>query len=202
MKPMVTTVDLMRHGEPVGGSKYRGQVDDPLSDKGWAQMRAAVADHCPWQAVVSSPLRRCAAFAAELAQRHALPLSLEERFKEIGFGVWEGRTKAEITAQNPDALERFYADPVRHRPPRAEPLSEFQQRIVAAWWDLLQAHAGGQVLLVAHAGVIRMLLSHVLAAPPERMFRIQVPNAAISRIRVDGEGREAAAHLLFHAGCL
>ena len=33
-----TTIDLIRHGEPVGGSKYRGQTDDPLSEKGWAQI--------------------------------------------------------------------------------------------------------------------------------------------------------------------
>ena len=35
----VTTIDLIRHGEPVGGRRYRGgRMDDPLSEKGWAQM--------------------------------------------------------------------------------------------------------------------------------------------------------------------
>jgi alpha-ribazole phosphatase len=29
-----TTLDLMRHGEPVGGRRYSGQIDDPLSEKG------------------------------------------------------------------------------------------------------------------------------------------------------------------------
>ena len=42
---MQTTIDLIRHGEPVGGRKYRGQTDDPLSEKGWAQMWAAVGDY-------------------------------------------------------------------------------------------------------------------------------------------------------------
>jgi alpha-ribazole phosphatase len=197
-----TTLDLIRHGEPVGGSKYRGQVDDPLSDKGWQQMRAAVGEHCPWHAVVSSPLCRCADFATELAQRHGLPLSLDERFKEIGFGDWEGCTKDEITAAAPQALQDFYADPVAHRPPGAELLAGFGERVVTAWSQVMQEHAGRQVLLVAHAGVIRVLVCHVLGAPVEHMFRIQVPNAAITRIRVDGEGGEAVASLLFHAGRL
>ncbi len=70
MSQVVTTVDLLRHGEPEGGNKYRGALDDPLSELGWAQMRAATGDRCPWQAIVSSPLRRCAAFARELANRH------------------------------------------------------------------------------------------------------------------------------------
>ncbi len=38
----ITTIDLMRHGEPIGGKKYRGQSNDPLSGKGWEQMWAAV----------------------------------------------------------------------------------------------------------------------------------------------------------------
>ena len=87
-----TTIDLIRHGEPVGGSKYRGQTDDPLSEKGWAQMRAALVGHQPWEVVVTSPLVRCRAFAEELAARLALPLEVDARLMEIGFGEWEGRT--------------------------------------------------------------------------------------------------------------
>ena len=38
-----TTIDLLRHGEPLGGGRYRGQMDDALSEKGWQQMWQAVA---------------------------------------------------------------------------------------------------------------------------------------------------------------
>ena len=119
-------VDLMRHGEPVGGRRYRGHLDDPLSDKGWRQMRAAVGEHHPWDAVVSSPLCRCADFGAELAQRHGLPLQIEPRFKEIGFGAWEGRSADELQAQDPLCLWRFYDDPLNNTPPGAEPLAAFR----------------------------------------------------------------------------
>jgi alpha-ribazole phosphatase len=203
MNEAVTIVDLIRHGEPVGGSgRYRGQIDDPLSDKGWRQMREAVADHCPWQVVVSSPLSRCAAFAEEVAQRHTLPLSLDERLMEIGFGEWEGRTKEEISAADPMALQNFYNDPITFRPPGAETLADFEQRIAAAWQGVLQLHGNRHVLLVAHAGVIRMVVRHILGSPLESMFRIHVPNAGITRIRVDGEGQQALTSLMFHAGSL
>ena len=33
-----TVIDLIRHGEPVGGRRYRGHIDDPLSERGWQQM--------------------------------------------------------------------------------------------------------------------------------------------------------------------
>ena len=39
-----TIIDLLRHGEPDGGQKFRGAVDDPLSPHGWEQMRSAVGD--------------------------------------------------------------------------------------------------------------------------------------------------------------
>lgn len=202
ISPAATTIDLLRHGEPVGGSRYRGQTDDPLSDKGWAQMRSAVGDAHPWDAIISSPLSRCSHFAQELAQRHALPLALEPRLVELGFGAWEGRTAAELMRTDPDILQRFWRDPINHTPPGGENLSAFRARIVAAWDDLLLYHQGHRLLVVCHAGTIRLLLSHVLEMPLERMFRIHVPNAGISRIRIDHNDDAPLPRLMFHAGSL
>jgi len=198
----ITTLDLMRHGEPVGGRRYRGQTDDPLSDKGWAQMRDAVGDHCPWQVVISSSLLRCAEFARELAKRNQLPLEIDARLIELGFGAWEGRTPDELTAVDPETLNRFRRDPVVHAPQGAEPLTAFRDRIISAWDSLLERHGGKHVLVVAHAGVIRMVVAHVLNVPLQHLFRLQVPNAGITRIRVEKHGGQLFPQLLFHGGTL
>lgn len=197
-----TTIDMIRHGEPVGGHKYRGQLDDPLSEKGWRQMREVVADHCPWDLIVSSPLSRCRAFAEELAGRHGRPLQIEPRLQEIGFGAWEGKTAAEIIAEDEAMLTRFWSDPLNNTPPGAEPLAAFRDRIVAAWDALLQQHAGKHLLIVGHAGQMRMVIRHLLDMPLDRLFRIQVGNAAISRFQVDGVGAAALPRLIFHDGSL
>lgn len=197
-----TTIDLIRHGEPVGGRKYRGQIDDPLSNKGWTQMRQAVADHKPWDVIISSTLSRCIEFAQELGQRHAIEVIREPRFIEIGFGEWEGRTANELAQEDARQVQRFLADPLNNTPRGAETLYEFEARIIGAWNDVLQQHAGRHVLLVGHAGMMRMILRHVLDMPLERMFRIQVANAAITRIRVEGTGNNAFPRLLFHDGRL
>lgn len=199
---ITTTIDMIRHGEPLGGKKYRGQIDDPLSEKGWRQMREAVADHCPWELIVTSPLSRCQAFAEELAQRHGVPLQVEPRLKEIGFGAWEGKTATELLAEDDRLLANFWSDPLNHTPPGAEPLAAFRDRIVAAWNDLLQQHAGKHLLIVGHAGQMRMVVRHVLDMPLDRLFRIQVDNASLTRIQVDGSGDEAWPRLIFHNGRL
>ena len=199
---MTTIVDLIRHGEPVGGRKYRGQIDDPLSDKGWRQMREAVADHRPWQSILTSPLLRCSAFAQELAQRHHLPLHTDPRLQEIGFGEWEGRTAAEIKAGDSAILQRFWHDPITNRPQGAEPMQAFYERVSAAWQDLLVHHAGQHTLVVCHAGVIRMSLLHLLDIPLQHAFRIQVGNASITRFELEQSQDQWFPRLLFHGGHL
>ena len=199
---MMTTIDLIRHGEPVGGRKYRGKIDDPLSDKGWQQMRSAVADHCPWDSIISSPLSRCAEFANELSKRHKLSVKLEPQFMEIGFGAWEGMTAEQIQQQMPGALEAFWQDPVNHRPYGAEPLIDFRERIESAWTSLLAEHSGKHLLVVCHAGVIRMSLQYILGMPIENVFRIKVANAGLTRIEIDHDEDQFYPRLIFHDGSL
>ena len=142
------------------------------------------------------------AFAHELASRRALAVYDDARFKEIGFGAWEGRTASEIGRDVPGALGRFWDDPVGNTPPGAEPLPVFYARVVAAWTDLLARHRGTHVLVVCHAGVVRACASHVLGVPLDRLFRIKVPNAGITRIAVSHHGNSQFPALLFHAGSL
>ena len=195
---MTTTLDLLRHGEPVGGRKYRGQIDDPLPEKGWAQMHAAVGESAPWTRIVSSPLVRCRAFAEALAGRHGLPLTLDERLREVGFGVWEGKSAAEIEQEAPGSLDRFKRDPVNARPAGAEPLADFHARVAAALDAILAQHQDQHVLLVGHAGVIRMAFAWALHVPLEHAYRIEVASAGLTRLRfVDGR-----ASLVFHGSGL
>lgn len=192
-----TEIVLLRHGEPVGGRRYRGKVDDALSDKGWQQMWHAVGDRADWQQIVTSPLQRCCAFAVALGERHGLPVKVDARFAEVGFGSWEGRTRQELEAEVPGQVARFLRDPVGNRPPGAEMLDDFTARVQAGLDDVLQACAGQRVLLVAHAGVIRAVMARVLGMPPAVMYRIHVANAGLTRIRTD---RERSFNLVSH-GC-
>jgi alpha-ribazole phosphatase/probable phosphoglycerate mutase len=183
----LTTIDLLRHGEPVGGRRYRGQIDDPLSDKGWQEMRDAVSQQRPWQRIISSPLQRCSAFATELSEQMDIALSYDERLKEVGFGSWEGFSGDQLRAEDPDQLKRFYHDPIKHRPHNAEPLQSFNDRVSQAYEQAVTEYAGQHILLVTHAGVIRAILARLLDAPIGSMYRFSISTASLSRIRIEAE---------------
>ena len=184
-----TIIDLIRHGEPVGGSAFRGHnIDDPLSDKGWQQMRGAIGNHCPWSHIISSPMQRCIAFANELADKNKLSVTTDDRLKEVGFGEWEGHTPSELKQQRPKEYVDFYLDPVNQRPPGAEDLDAFISRVVSAYQQVAKQHTGQHVLIVAHAGVMRAVIAHVLQSEPLGLYRIKVNNAGIARIHISERG--------------
>ncbi len=82
-------------------------------------MRRAVAERAGWSRIISSPLKRCARFAAELAERQGLELEVEPAFRELDFGAWEGLTAAELMLDRSEQLGRFWADPYGFTPPAA-----------------------------------------------------------------------------------
>jgi broad specificity phosphatase PhoE len=190
-----TLLDYLRHGEPVGGSRFRGNgVDDPLSERGWQQMRDTTSAIGDWSAVISSPMQRCIAFARWIAADRGLPVEVIDDLKEVGFGTWEGAGRAELQSERRDEFEAVYRDPVNNRPPGAEPLARFGSRAAGVFDDLVEHHPGKHLLVVAHAGIIRATLGHVTQAPAVNWYRTEVDNAAVSRFASDRFGMRLVAH--------
>ncbi|VAX06697.1 Alpha-ribazole-5'-phosphate phosphatase [hydrothermal vent metagenome] len=176
-------VDLLRHGEPEGGSRFRGRTDDILTDQGWAQLRTAVPKQPPWEQIITSPAKRCAVFAEELATMHQLPHIKEEWLWEMDFGDWDGLTAAEITSKDANWLSTFWQDPTSHTPPGGEPFLQFKQRVLNGWNQLIKQPAN-RILLISHGGPIRLILAEVLGMPVHNLMRLEVPYAALSQVRV------------------
>lgn len=198
---MKTRIDIIRHGEPVGGRRYRGYgVDDPLTETGWQQMWASIPAHAGWDVIISSPLLRCSDFARALAARNNTPIEIIDNMKEIGFGEWEGKTPDEIIAADALALERFYADPIHNRPEGAESLEGFSARVWQSYAEIASQHSNKHILIVAHAGVARAVIANVLRMSLDDVYsRLKIEYGAVVSTLIDKDG---APPKLLAANCL
>ncbi len=179
-------IAILRHGEPLGGRRYRGSgVDDPLSEQGWVQMWSALENTGPWIRVVTSPMLRAKEFAKAYADSHDLPLQEFYDFREIGMGAWEGRSPTEVSLTDPIGYKAYYSDPSTGLPSGAEPLSSFYHRVTRAL-DTLEGP--GPILIIAHAGVMRVAVAYALEGSLNAMMRIKVPYAGLGRFSHDDSG--------------
>jgi alpha-ribazole phosphatase len=174
-------ITLLRHGD-TAQQGYRGQLDDPLSALGWQQLREAVQGRA-WDAIVASPLVRCAAFASELAHARGLPLRLDARLMEYHFGAWQGLSLAALAGADEQALARFWADPAAHPPPGAETFAAFRERLVAALDEIAAQARTDRVLVLTHGGAIRLLRCLMEGRDFGQMVNLAVPHASLHLLR-------------------
>jgi broad specificity phosphatase PhoE len=178
------TIYLLRHGAvqiPGTGRRYAGWQNLLLSDLGKRQAHAW-ADYfscVPLEEIYCSDLNRCLDTARIIAERCSLtPRALPE-LREVCLGRWEGRSFDSVRASDPDAFQRRGEHLADHRPPGGESFDDLQGRV----WPVFAKHAAGarqKVLMVTHAGVIRVILCRLLGMPLENLFRIGLDYGALS----------------------
>lgn len=171
----MSTIELLRHGRTVADGRWCGRSDVALAGEGWTQMWCAVEGR-HWDGIVSSPLRRCAEFAQALALRLGVGCTLDARWQELDFGVWENRRAAAIDVSD---LAAFWRDPDAHPPPGGERLGSLCARVRAAHEALRTSIAADEaVLVVTHGGPMRVLLS-APGASASALLGLDVPHAAL-----------------------
>lgn len=149
---------ILRHASTAWNEdgRLQGLTDTTLSARGEADARTwrlpAPADG--WKRVCS-PLQR-ARRTAELLQPGA-PVAVDSRLREMGFGVWEGYTIAELRR----AVGEKFVDAERRgldfHPPGGESPRMVMARI--GQWTSEVARSNEPVVAVSHKAAIRALLA-------------------------------------------
>ena len=176
-------IDLLRHGEVAADSwAFRGSTDIALSEKGWKQMRTASAAMDRVDHIATSPMQRCKHFAEELSAKQQTDLMTLDNMREINFGDWEGLSFEQLEAKHGPLLQQFWQSPVGICPPQGEPFDVFTCRVLEAWQTWINADVGNHRLLIAHGGVIRVLIAHIMDMPMSSLWRLDLPYASWSRV--------------------
>lgn len=177
-------LSFLRHGETellTQGLVLRGRLDDLLTAQGEQQMHTAIDTALPkqsWQAIISSPLSRCAKIAKQKSAQYGLPIVLMDELCEMDFGEWEGKFTAELFEQYPDDMALWWQSPTKFTPPNGESITSFAKRIDTALIKIkqfAQANHYDKLCIISHGGVIKYLyckaqelsLDEILKQPAE-----------------------------------
>ena len=177
--------------------RFYGGLDVPLSEAGRhaSLQRAAELAARPPDRILSSPLERAAFLARALAAASGAPLQLVDGFIELDRGAWTGRHREELERESPGVVARYLADPEHGNGAGGESESALLQRVWAALDPLLLQHAGQDLVLVAHAHVLRVIMRRLCGWDGPQSLQCFVPLLGVveAELAPGGTGRLISA---------
>ena len=208
---------LIRHGrvdfDATGAGDFRDtprgpQWDPPLDGRGQEQaglLAARLTSMAPPAALFVSPYRRCLQTAEPFVRATGIEPTVDEGLSEVFIGEWEGVRFEDLFAANADLIRRrlHEQEPMFNLAPGGESGVQLRARVVPAVERLLASAPDGDegnVLMIAHGGVINAYLGHVMGVEQDMFF---IPeNTSVNTIDLDGDLRRMrfindVAHLAF-----
>jgi broad specificity phosphatase PhoE len=187
---MATTILLCRNGmtEWSRDGRLAGRREIGLSDEGRAQATALAERLAGIEVseILTSPLPRAVETARLIAGRHKLDEARDPRLTDFHAGKWEGMKTAEIASS--DEYKRFLANPLSDEIPGGEKLPEARDRMISSLSQALDDNAfGATLVVVSHAGPLRVLLAHYLGMDLATYHRIRLSHGSISALRFESE---------------
>ncbi|HVY56878.1 MAG TPA: histidine phosphatase family protein [Xanthobacteraceae bacterium] len=201
---MTTRIILTRHGhvEGIRPRRFRGREDIPLTDLGRAQAKATahrIAELWQPDGVFTSPMRRCVATGAAIADACGTSNQVLDTLDEMDYGEWQWKTHEEISRTFPELYRKWHAIPHLFRFPQGESLQDVVARVSGALRYVLQEHRDRTVVLVGHNTVCRALLMQILDQPLSAYWRLYFKPCGISEIEfTDDVSRVLRVNETFH----
>jgi broad specificity phosphatase PhoE len=185
---------MVRHGQTDSNiaGLFHGATDIPLNATGLRQAELVaqrVATLEDLQSLHTSPLLRAFVTAEAISRRVGLSLHVHLDLQEMNFGEAEGLVMATVTEQWPDLVQRLsdYED-IDARFPGGESRREFNQRVRHALDEIVTAHSGQRLVVVAHGGVISSLVAQILGDNPNNWRKYPVANCSVTHIEFATHG--------------
>jgi broad specificity phosphatase PhoE len=186
----VCTVVLVRHAASQGAGKFLGQTDEPLSGEGRRQLSklARKLSKFRFDAIFASDLRRAIETARPAAEQQKLTVLKRTGLREMHFGRWQGLSWQQIQRREPRAADLWLQHFPSQSIPGAEKFKQFKGRVKLELEAIVDANKGRCVLIVTHAGVIRVALGAALGMKDENTFRLALDHCAVNVVEHFADG--------------
>ena len=188
MSDGIRRIHLVRHGESTWNSirRVQGTHDGVhLSELGRAQaaLLGVRLRKMEFSRVFCSSAER-AVETARLALGDDHPIEFMDELCEISFGEWEGLLVSEVQERYPGELELWFRSPSKVSIEGAEPFAEFHER-AGSTVDGIIGSTEGDILIVAHGGIICAWLTHILGMSPDDIWSFSLPNTSLTTVMID-----------------
>lgn len=177
-------VVLVRHALAEGDGRFQGQRDVALAAAGRRQLGdlARKLSQFPICAAYSSDLLRASSTAAFAARKLGVKLETRRGLREMHFGCWQGLTWKQIAKRYPQPAALWLRRFPRLVIDTAERFDDFAKRVRTELRALIAANRGRCILVVTHAGVIRVALASALGIRFRNIFRMAQAPCAVNVI--------------------
>lgn len=179
-------VYFVRHCEPELMNTCLGITDIPLSKEGMkqaAKLKSYFSDK-NIAAIYSSPLIR-AKKTAEIIADNKIKVEIKNEFSELNMGKWDGMTFAEIKEKYPEEYAERGRNFEDYIVEGGESMSMCRDRVLEQLRDIIK-DTTDNIIIVAHAGVNRLIISELLGISIKQSFLYQREYGSIIKLKYEG----------------
>lgn len=190
----MTNIYLVRHGESTLNVKkvYYGWTDCQLSEDGIRQANhiKKISQNIDYEYIISSPLKRALNTAQIIQSNKELinntkEIIIDDRIKEINFGDWENKSFKQLQDLNSDTFNKWCTDWKNTAPPCGESFMDLYKRVVEFTNHLTEEYQNENVLVVAHQGTLRIIVSYLLKLNEDGYWNFEFEQGTYSHIQLD-----------------
>ncbi len=182
---------LVRHAQSEFNEKgiFQGRLDSDLTPLGFVQARmvARFLEREGIEAVLTSPQRRAYKTALTVGDVLGLEVEVDERLKEMSFGILEGRRFWDLLREEGSMMRSWLTDPLRNPLPTQEPVEKFEKRILSFLEDL-RTRPEERIAVIGHGGTLHGILCLTLGMGLGKLWWVHMDNTGVTLLEEGQEG--------------
>lgn len=166
---------IARHGETEWNKENRilGRTDIPLNDTGIMQAKTLKENIMyPFRYVIASPLQRAELTAKIICEERDIDIIYDKRLMEMDFGIYEGKDREDESYQK--AKRKFFT-----KYPQGESYFHLAQRVYNCLDEIIERYKDGNVLMVTHNGICRVIRTYFHDLENEEFVQYSVENCGV-----------------------
>lgn len=169
---------LLRHGETEANvnKKFCGHTETPLLHPPFGGINTKIKTDY----LYCSPLSRCTDYIKYFEYK---TLQLDDKLKEINFGLWENMTFSEIEDCSPYETTAYINAPVSYQFPNGESFDDIILRVSSFYKNIeKELKTDKDVTIISHAGAIKAFIIIALKLDKNFFLKIKIENERFTTI--------------------